>query len=136
MYSAASDTQSQSIFALLTGLNATLEASMDSFPSLRLTKYIIQLDEICHSGRIFKLNFPVSIELSESEEGGGWEVKNEELASLTFGPTREEAVDSFCEDFAFLWDEIANVPDEELEPDALRAKAFLRSLVQTSRGGR
>lgn len=49
---------------------------------------------------------------------------------MVHGDTLGDAVNTFCEDFAVLWDEIAKAPDDSLAPDAQRLKGILRLLVR------
>src|ERR1700722_6465890 len=68
----------------------------------RLSKYIIKLDEVAFNSSIFRLNGPIFVCLFE--EDGVWYCENKEFSSLTSGPTAQEPVHSFCEDFSLLWD--------------------------------
>lgn len=83
---------------------------------------------IPYHNTLFRLSEPVVIALYP--ENGIWICECEAIKSLVHGNTLGEAIETFCEDFAVLWDEIANAPDDNLAPDAQRLKAIVRSLVR------
>jgi hypothetical protein len=116
---------------LLAALGPTFEVTPFDSASVRArpTKYIIKLEEIPYNGKVFRLNAAIFVDLFE-EEGGGWCCEYKDLSSLAFGATPQEAVHSFGEDFAVLWNEIAEAPNETLAPDAQQLKEILRSLVR------
>jgi len=94
----------------------------------RLKLFLVELDEVRFDGKIFQLNSPIFVTVYV--EDGVWYCENTDFSSLSFGATAEEAVHSFCEDFAVLWDEIANTPAETLTSDALRVRQALLSVVK------
>jgi hypothetical protein len=131
MYPTGLEGQQQSFLSpLVAAWESTLEARFDSssVSCPRLTQYIIRLEDVLFADRAFRLNSPISLVLYENE--GGWCCENIDFSSFTFGATAQEAVYSFCEDFAVLWDEIANAPNEDLAPDAQRLKVMLQSVVR------
>jgi hypothetical protein len=111
------------------GSRGDLFLDSTSVPYKRLLKYIIKLDDIKFADTIFRLNAPISVTIYE--EDATWYCENQDFSSLTFGSTAQEAVQSFCEDFSVLWDEVAQSPDETLNSDAQRVKQALRSAVKT-----
>jgi hypothetical protein len=89
-------------------------------------RYLVQL--IPYQDMIFRLKAP--IEISLYPENGIWICESEAIHSSVHGDKMGDALNAFCEDFAILWDEIANAPDDSLAPDTQRFKATLRSLVR------
>jgi hypothetical protein len=134
MYSTGLEGQQAS--SLVAAWESSFEARFDSSSVVcpRLTKYYIKLEHVQFGGKTFRLNSPISLLLYE--EDGGWCCENSDFMSLTFGATAREAVYSFCEDFAVLWNEIALAPNEDLAPDAQRLKEMLQSLVRAVEEGR
>lgn len=47
------------------------------------------------------------------------------------GKSQESALRSFAEDFAVLWEEIAQAPDAELTADAIRLKYEILNIVES-----
>jgi hypothetical protein len=85
------------------------------------------LREIETGGRVFRLGHPVDVHVSI--EDGLWINQSNDLSILAAGESRAEALRSFCEDFAVLWEQIATAPDDSLTPDAIKVKyAFHRSV--------
>jgi hypothetical protein len=66
-----------------------------------------------------------------STEDGVWTCESAPLGILAFGASEDRALRSFAEDFAALWDHIAQAPDEELTRDAIRLKQALRDAVES-----
>lgn len=91
-------------------------------------RFAIRLPEIRFDQTVFHLASPLYVDLYEEE--GAWYCAAEGDYISARGATREEAVQSFCEDFAVLWRAIAELPDEELAQDARKMKAFLRGIVK------
>ncbi|MHB8539434.1 MAG: hypothetical protein ACYDCD_00620 [Candidatus Acidiferrales bacterium] len=104
-------------------------ASSASVAFPELSKFLISLDEIKFDGTVFRLNAPIQIAIYV--EDGLWNCEQKDFSSLSFGPTLERAIHSFREDFAILWHEIAQAPDEDLTGDAQRVKRALLSAVKT-----
>ena len=92
-------------------------------------KFRIPLQYVSYCRTIFRLKEPIDVSLCF--EDGAWICENELLGSFSSADTPEHAVDGFCEDFAVLWHEIAQAPDESLAPDALKLKGALLSLVRS-----
>ncbi len=97
-------------------------------PSLcRLTQFGISLDKLSFNGVVADLTSSIEFELFMEDDL--WNCQNEELSILACGPTVDEAVRSFSEDFLTLWDVIAESPDDELTVEAQRVKNAMRKLV-------
>jgi len=88
----------------------------------------VSLNEIRSQGRLFRLSQPLRIEVSSFL--GGWSYESKPLSILAFGKSRQEALDSFMEDFSVLWDAIAQALDEALTVDAIAVKQAFRQLVR------
>jgi hypothetical protein len=104
------------------GLTAPAEFGRQNTDSLLL-------DEVRSQGRLFRLKHPVRIEVRNLADG--WCYESKTLAILAFGRSEQEARDSFNEDFAVLWDAIAQAPDESLTGDAIAVKDAFQQLVGT-----
>jgi len=104
-----------------------------SAPFPKLSRIQTRLDEIKYDGTVFKLNS--TIEISLYLEDGLWNCEYLPFSSLSFGPTPEQALYSFCEDFSVLWHEIAQAPDATLTQDAMKVKQALLSAVKTVEAG-
>lgn len=89
-------------------------------------RYILQ--SVPYATTIFRLVRPIEISLYREEEI--WICECDAISSIVHGNTVQAALDAFSEDFAVLWDEIGNAPDDGLAPDAQRLKVTLRSLVR------
>jgi hypothetical protein len=136
MYPTGLEGQQQSFLPpLVAAWGSTFEAPFDSSSvgCPRLTRYVIKLADVPFGGRVFRLKSPIDLDLYEQD--GSWCCENKDFSSLTFGGTAQEAVYSFCEDFAVLWNEIANAPNEDLAPDAQRLKVILQSLIRAVEEG-
>lgn len=107
---------------------AAAESSAYCGPAIesRRQRYLLPL--IAYRDTYFRLNQP--IEISVYTEDGLWICESELISSSVHGDTLSDAVQTFCEDFAVLWDEIAKAPDDNLAPDAQRLKGILRLLVR------
>jgi hypothetical protein len=75
--------------------------------------------------RIF-LRFPIQAELSFEE--GLWCCELEEFHIMGFGPTQDDAIIAFMEDFALTYDTLSNEGDENLTKDAIRLRDWLRAI--------
>jgi hypothetical protein len=109
---------------------ASLEQTV-SIPSVDglLQKFVVHFDDIKFGRLTFKLTSPIELTLESVE--GGWTCQEGELSLFGFGPTSVAAVLSVFEDFAVLWEEIAQAPDDALSADAIRLKGLLRSKVES-----
>jgi hypothetical protein len=92
------------------------------------SRLLVPLSGIVSGGRIFRLTVPIVVELCA--EDGAWLCEYKPFSILSFGASPQQSVFSFFEDFAVLWDEIAEARDETLAGDALRVKQELRSAVK------
>jgi len=90
---------------------------------------IVALSELRALGRIFHLKNPIPVTISYEDDDVWWcELK--ELGIIAFGGSQAEALTSFCEDFAVLWEAIAQSADETLAKDAILVKHAFRRLVK------
>ncbi len=96
---------------------------------LSSTAAALLLNEIRSQGRRFHLNRPVRVEVTGS--ANGWCYESKPLAILAFGKSKQQAQDSFTEDFGVLWDAIAQTPDASLTGDAISVKRAFLELVAT-----
>lgn len=116
-------------YQLLTSFSPTL-SSVSTFdfgstaPSPRSTLFF---SEIRSQGRVFHLN-PL-LQIDSSNLDGYWCYESKPLSLCAFGTSRQEALDSFMEDFSVLWDAIAQAPDESLTGDAIAVKHTFQKLV-------
>ena len=98
-------------------------------PSLVFEPGFQILNEIEVGNRLFRLRAPIDVRVAL--EDGLWINEAGPLSILAFGDTRGEALRSFCDDFAVLWDEIANASDASLTGDAIRVKQSLGDIVES-----
>jgi len=96
--------------------------------TLLFAKTTLELEEVRSPGVIYRLRHPIQVEVSF--ENGLWVNEAKGFSILAFGPTRAEALCSFCEDFAVLWEEIGQSSDENLTADALSVKRTLRETIE------
>jgi hypothetical protein len=94
-----------------------------------LQKFVIHFDDIKFGRSTFVLASPIELTLEKVE--GGWTCQADRFALFSFGPTGIAAVLSVFEDFAVLWQEIAEAPDDTLSEDAIRLKHLLQSEVKS-----
>jgi len=87
------------------------------------------LTEIEHDGKVFRLNAPIVV--SFFAEDALFYCEYAPLSILSFGPSQSDATHSFCEDFAMLWDAVAQSDDDSLTSDAETVKKRLRALVNS-----
>jgi hypothetical protein len=84
---------------------------------------------VISGGTTFRLRTPLRVTLAR--EGGAWSCEAQEISVLSFGASRESALESFSEDFLTMWEVIGRSPDERLTPGALRVKQRLHDLVES-----
>ena len=106
-----------------------IESNGQTAPAELSATAALCLNEVRSQGRRFKLNHPVRIEVTNSVEG--WCYESKPLAILAFGKSKQQAQDSFTEDFGVLWDAIAQARDESLTGDAISVKRAFLELVAT-----
>ncbi len=94
-----------------------------------LATSVTVLHEVNSAYGVLQLVTPVAI--SVFQQDGNWFAQNTELSILSIGRSMREALQSFQDDFAILWDEIAQTPDDDLTTGATTVKRLLRSMVQT-----
>jgi hypothetical protein len=85
--------------------------------------------EVQHNGRVFRLK--EVLVLARSAENGLIYFESEPLSILSYGRSPDEAIQSFCEDFAMMWDVIAEAPDDTLTQAAQKVKRTLKALVKS-----
>ncbi|MGA2722172.1 MAG: hypothetical protein ABSG79_07125 [Bryobacteraceae bacterium] len=88
------------------------------------------LHEIETGGQVFRLSRPIDVHVSI--EDGLWINQSHDLSILAAGESKAEALRSFCEDFAVLWEQIATAPDDSLTPDAIKVKAAFHRSVESA----
>jgi hypothetical protein len=97
---------------------------------LKFTQTSMQIErDLQDGGNVFHLRTPIQVEVAV--ENGLWHLESTTLGIVAAGPSREDALRSFTEDFAVLWEEIAQAPDGELTDDAIRLKYALRNIVES-----
>jgi hypothetical protein len=102
----------------------TAQTMADSAPEFE------KLSDISAGGQNFVFNEPLMVALSR--ENGLWNCSAEKLSLFAFGNSREEAQRSFAQDFAMMWDLVAQSRDESLTSGAQRVKAELLKLVSSA----
>lgn len=119
----------QDLLAESSAASSVEQRPFNTLPShfTRLTRFGISLDKLKFKNIVIDLAPPV--EFSLFIEDGMWNCENPELSILAFGPTVEDSVESFSEDFLTLWQEIGNSPDDELTVEAQRVKKALLGIV-------
>jgi hypothetical protein len=93
-------------------------------------RWVVTIRHIATSGISFQLRHPLDVTVSW-EDNNAWSCEAKDLSILSFGDTRDSALESFAEDFHALWDVIGQSPDELLDPSAVRVKQLLRNLVDS-----
>lgn len=129
----------QDFLAFMAAWGSTVELrfTSPSVPYPRPPKYLIKLDVIKFDGTTFELNSVIQVALYREDDV--WYCKDEEgseegsFSILAFGDTAEEAVHSFCEDFAVLWEEIALAPVGSLTQEAQKVKRNLLAAVKSAK---
>lgn len=81
-------------------------------------------------GNIFHLRAPIQVQIAE--EDGLWHCESASFGIFAAGLSKEAALRSFTEDFAVLWDQVAQAPDSELTDDAIHLKCALRNIVESA----
>jgi hypothetical protein len=84
---------------------------------------------IIHGNTVFGLRAP--IDLDEREDGQYCLVEYGPLGLCGRGRDREEALESFADQFRGMWEWIACADDPKLTQDARRLKRKMRSLVSS-----
>jgi hypothetical protein len=107
---------------------ATAAPRESSIPPVMVSEVAVHISEVRCGGRIFRLS--ESIILKRSAENGLIYIESRPLSILSYGSSVLEAVYSFCEDFATMWDVIAQDDDNTLTEDARQVKRYLTGLVK------
>lgn len=89
----------------------------------------IALDSIYSDYRKFEFREPIELQLIQDE--GVWSC--EACGVISTGANPSEAALSFCEDFAVIWDEIAQAPDGSLSAAARSTKQCMLSKIKSVR---
>jgi hypothetical protein len=98
--------------------------------TLKLTQASLQIErQLRDGGNTFHLRAPIQVDVAE--EDGMWHCESASFGIFAAGPSQDDALRSFTEDFAVLWEEIAQAPDAELTGDAIRLKYALRDIVES-----
>jgi hypothetical protein len=84
-------------------------------------------DVISNDGRQFHLSSKLTVSVSQEENMVILETKT--LPIIAYGETLEQASAAFQEHFSFIWESIAQQPDEVLSPDAQDIKRTQRGMV-------
>jgi len=86
----------------------------------------VRIGRIEHEGTIYRFREPLLLNVDYAD--GVWVYSNEEINLWGTGKRREDALRDLAENFAYLWKEIAEAPDEALDANARRLKAILLAL--------
>lgn len=92
-------------------------------------KFLIKLDQIKFDGILFTFHQPVDITMYD--EDGMWVCEAPQFSIYAYGKTVTAAAHSFYEDFTVVWDEIAQIPDNDLSQDAQQMKRALLAAVKS-----
>jgi hypothetical protein len=85
------------------------------------------LSRVVVAGKIFHLREPLVAMLTR--ENGIFCLEVRTLSIMSFGHRVDEALRELCEDFAALWDAIAQAEDESLTGDAIAVKRKMLEIV-------
>ncbi len=108
---------------------STMEQSLAPTVARLPQKFIISFPDVKYDHFVYHLHRPIELILEEVD--GGWLCQENTFSLSGFGKTDVAAVMSVFEDFAVLWDEIAQAPDEELSEDAQHTKLALLGFVKS-----
>ena len=86
--------------------------------------------ELQYGNRRFTLRQPIRIQTDYRD--GLWFHESPELSIVACAPLRSESLNSFCMDFAAIWDHIAQQPDTTLSEDARQLKGKLLQIVEAA----
>jgi hypothetical protein len=87
------------------------------------------LDTIAVSDLTFHLKRQIQVAVSRKESS--WVCEAKDFSIFAFGESEEEAMRSFREDFATMWEVIGQSPDDSLTDGAIRVKRALLSIVES-----
>lgn len=85
---------------------------------------------IIHGSTVFGLRTPIDLDVRD--DGPYCLVEYEPLGLQGRGRDREEALESFADQFWGMWEWIASADDTKLTQDARRLKRKMRSLVSVA----
>lgn len=87
--------------------------------------------EVFHfGGQNFRLRTPLVAQ--RNQHHGVWSYESPELSIFAVGKSQSDALYSFVEDFAALWNGIAQADDSALTGDAIDMKRTLLNLVESA----
>ena len=109
---------------------ATMEQSFTPAVARLPHKFIVFFPDIKFGNTVYRLHHPIELMLETVD--GGWICQEKTFSLSGFGETSITAVHSVFEDFAVLWEEIAQAPDEDLSEDAQRTKGALLRFVKSA----
>lgn len=89
---------------------------------------IERVSELVSGTRRFVFAAPIEVEVTHPDST--WVCWHHPTGLNSYGLSREEAWEAFCEDVAFCWDVYAQVPDAELGKGAIRLKQQLLTLIR------
>jgi len=89
--------------------------------------YTIVFDSISADGRQFGLKSQLAVPVKREE--GLVVLESKQLPIIAYGDSLQQASAEFQEHFAYLWDSIAQQPDDVLAPDAIDVKRLQLNLV-------
>lgn len=87
----------------------------------------IMMRRVIADNRRYNLRSPISVQVEFRR--GLWIHEFEPLGILAYATTRQESLNDFRRDFAFLWKELAQADDSELTSDAIEVKELFHELV-------
>lgn len=91
---------------------------------------IVEISELEHEGQVFKLNRSLPLSF-ECWDGHLWICENDALNLSGSGRSKEEALKSLSQDFAYFYHEIALEKDENLEEKAVDMKRQFLDLLES-----
>lgn len=87
----------------------------------------LRISSLDSGGRLFTFKEPLVVDVDFDDEN--WIYHNPRLNLWGHGDTREDALRDMQENFAYLWDEIAQEQDDLLDDRAIELKQNLLQLV-------
>lgn len=113
----------------------TVSVKLSTIENLVLLGYTelkpVPATRVIHKNREFRFAYPLMVECHR--ENGWWYCDCKELRIYAAGSSAEIALQVFGDNFANLWDAIAQADDEKLIGDAIRMKRRMLELVEEVR---
>ena len=120
----------QSFVCTLAGWTGEIQSPLRGVSCPQLSKFQVSLgSELRSQDKLFEFHKPLEVILYQDDDVWVCEC----CAILSVGHTPSEAALSFCEDFAVLWDEVAQLPDSALTKKAQDMKSCILSIVKSVR---